>query len=73
MMSIVNAGFVLSEEQKAEYDRIQHWLNETFHPETDKINKDLIEARANLGKLSRNDWKLVSKMWNAQYNNNNNW
>jgi len=68
MMSILNSGFTLTEEQRARNVQIQDWLANHYVPEMAQLDKDLADARAEYRRLSKNDWKLVSKAWKALHN-----
>ena len=53
MMAIVDAGFNLTDEQRAHQHEIQEWLDHTYMSEVARLNEDIVEGKLELRRLTR--------------------
>jgi hypothetical protein len=66
MLSVVDAGFELSREQRQTYTNIQDWLHSSYQPQLEKLICDIKEARDENRRLSNNQWRLESALYEAR-------
>ena len=66
MLAICNAGFELTDEQRHRRSEMNGWYLQVYGPESVRLNEAIREGREVHRRLSRLDWKLVSKIWHLK-------
>jgi|APCry1669190327_1035288.scaffolds.fasta_scaffold15600_1 hypothetical protein len=61
-MAIADAGFLLNDEQKEHYKDIQVWLTLIYHPQLEKVIKDLVDAKREFRRLKDHEVFLWSRI-----------
>jgi hypothetical protein len=67
MMAILDAGFDMTDEQRAHQREIQDWLDNTYMSEVARLNEEIVEGKLELRRLTRIQVDLEKRARRREY------